>query len=196
MKKTLMILILAIIPTFAMAQKQKRVNEVSISYGVIPINQVIDSFTDIMTYAMLFGNTETRNSYSFGAINVGYGYKVADWFTIGATYSYSNIKKDVYSSSDANEETFLGKEKYNFHAIMPTAKFTWLNLSIVNLYSKIALGFAFVDSKDFKNKKYNDNQVAFQLSPIGLEVGGAFSGFVEAGIGDMGFCQMGARYQF
>ena len=84
---------------------------------------------------------------------------------------------------------------------MPAIKWYWTNKNSFGLYSKGALGAAFLNNtdEDFISGKSKDDSKTyfmFQLSFIGAEFGRQFRGFAELGIGDQGFAQAGLRYKF
>ena len=68
---------------------------------------------------------------------------------------------------------------------MPHLKMRWLNLRILSLYSRIGVGLS-----------ESARQWAFQVSPIGVEIGGKVAAYAEAGIGTMGSLVAGLRFRF
>ena len=84
---------------------------------------------------------------------------------------------------------------------MPAIKWYWVNKDSFGLYSKGAVGAAFLNSteKDLATDTTKDDSSThfmFQLSFIGIEFGKQFRGFVEGGVGEQGFLLAGIRYKF
>lgn len=59
----------------------------------------------------------------------------------------------------------------------------------------MTVGAAFSKSKAV-GKSDSTTQFAFQVSPLGVEVGGRLAAFAEGGIGMSGSFVIGARYRF
>ena len=78
---------------------------------------------------------------------------------------------------------------------MPRFKAEWLHGRIFTLYSSLAAGVTFYKDSFVGD---TDNKVVFawQLSPIGIEVGDMIAGFAEFGIGQLGVAQIGVRVRF
>ena len=78
---------------------------------------------------------------------------------------------------------------------MPSVRFAWLDKKRVALYSKAAIGATF-DSGQYQGSHDDRWEVAFQASAFGVEVGGAFRGFLELGYGMQGIVNFGIKYRF
>lgn len=199
MKKIVLILFLTVVGTHFVAAQEDGVtsrHELFVGYGAVPTTDFFGLYSNMLSRLVSFGPVSQENSRSFGAVNVGYLYYVKPWFGVGAIYSYANLKQDVVS-----EGMKIGVEKYGYHNIMPSAKFNWLRRPIVTLYSRVAAGVTitpqqYTDAKTGLTSKTTDAMFAFQVSPVGVEVGRAFAGFAEVGIGNMGVVQVGLRYRF
>ncbi|MDE5727391.1 MAG: porin family protein [Duncaniella sp.] len=120
---------------------------------------------------------------AWGALTAAVNFKVAPKFMIGASYTFSSAS---YKHHDGNAF---------YHVLMLNARYDYWRNSIVKLYAHGALGscitHAAVDDES-KDKGY----VAFQVSPLGAEVGigrGAAL-FGELGYGAQGLVQVGFRF--
>lgn len=78
---------------------------------------------------------------------------------------------------------------------MPNAKWNWLNLKIVSFYTRVGAGALFAKAK-VGGQSDKSTLFAFQVSPVGVEVGGRIAAYAEAGIGTSGSLLVGARYRF
>ena len=116
-----------------------------------------------------------------GEISVGYGVApVTDWI-------------DAYRGINLR---LAGKKiSSDYYSIMPHLKMRWRNLRILSLYSRIGVGLTFTESSG-EGQSESARQWAFQVSPIGVEIGGKVAAYAEAGIGTMGSLVAGLRFRF
>ena len=120
---------------------------------------------------------------AWGALTAAVNFKVAPKFMIGASYTFSSAS---YKHHDGNAF---------YHVLMLNARYDYWRNSIVKLYAHGALGscitHATVDDES-KDKGY----VAFQVSPLGAEVGIGHGAalFGELGYGAQGLVQVGFRF--
>ena len=120
---------------------------------------------------------------AWGALTAGINFKVAPSFTLGFTYTFSSASYKHHDDANAY-----------YHVVMLNGKSDyWLN-AIVNLYAHVAVGvdINYMTHDDWsKNKSY----FAFQVSPLGAEVGlsRVASMFGELGFGAQGLMQVGFR---
>lgn len=94
-------------------------------------------------------------------------------------------------------------ESHSFY-FMPEAKYTWYQTRRIGLYSKAGLGIrhyrfnllTYYDTYGIPEKHERKWQVCYQLSPIGVEVGGKhFKFFTEAGYGSQAVLDFGVVYK-
>ena len=64
-------------------------------------------------------------------------------------------------------------------------KWNWMNLKVVSFYSRLGAGASFSRS-EVGGESGKSTQFAFQVSPVGVEVGGRVAAYAEAGIGTSG----------
>ncbi len=193
MKKILLVVAIACMATSVFAQKTElrkdelRMlrHEVSVSYGAAVTTNWLDGFNDFWTG--LFTDSDT-SIQGWGAITAGYNFRLTRNFSLGAQAVYST-NKNGFKNSDLQ---FTNR----YWSVMPNAKWNWLNLRIVTLYSRAAAGISFAKAKVDGGESDTSTQFAFQVSPIGIEVGGRLAGYAEAGIGVSGSIMAGVRYRF
>ena len=82
-----------------------------------------------------------------------------------------------------------------YWAVMPNVKWTWLNLKIVSLYSRAAVGAVFSEAESGGESEHA-TRFAYQVSPVGVTVGGRLAAYAEAGVGASGSLLVGLRYSF
>ena len=126
-----------------------------------------------------------RDSY-LGTFSLSYNYRLNQIFGIGGVFSYSRQHKDWGTA---------GEQKMNYYTIMPRMKAEWLHAKYFTLYSAAAIGVTRY-SDDFAGDKDSKVLCAWQVSPIGIEVGNEIAGFAELGIGQLGVAQVGVRCRF
>lgn len=99
---------------------------------------------------------------------------------------YSSIEKGEQKSSVTSAAIY----------ILPTYRLYYTDNEVVRLYGGVSLGLTSYFNTDVSGAKYIP-QLAFNISPIGLEVGRRWFGFLEMGLGTV-FCgvSFGAGYKF
>ena len=78
---------------------------------------------------------------------------------------------------------------------MPHLKMRWLNLRVLSLYSRVNAGLTFAESKG-AGQGCSAEKFAWQISPIGVELGGRLAAYAEAGVGTVGSLIVGLRFRF
>lgn len=149
----------------------------------------------------------TPDTYSSGRIptpsfSVGYKYRLAKWFWLGGTVSYTGFHE---TTRDRVSNKKAASRSTHFISIIPSVRFSWLNKKYVTLYSGVGIGFAIeIDkwsySKEFYPYLYNSREIYIpltgQLTFVGVHVGRKWYGFTEIGIGPQGIIQAGFGYNF
>ena len=142
-KKLLMAAAVVAMAVPAAAQGSRR-SEVSVSYGVAPVTDWIDSYSDMLTGLFTNANTDLEG---WGAVTVGYSFRLIGSLRLGAQVVYSSNTQEVRGAGS-----------------------------------------------EIRSRK--SSQFAFQVSPVGVEVGGRVAAYAEAGIGTSGCLLVGVRYRF
>ncbi|MBR0166319.1 MAG: outer membrane beta-barrel protein [Prevotella sp.] len=183
----------------ATAQDSDLHNELSLSYGFGSVAQMGDGIGEGFIHA-LFSDTEMDDDFILGPISVEYFYHFNNpkW-AVGGILSYSKWDSDVVRRHGDHEK--VGERKRNFFSVMPSVKRYWILNDKFGLYSKLAAGIGYLNSKSKTNEEpawvdSNGSYFMFQLSFAGLEYGKALRGFAEFGIGDQGLVMAGIRYKF
>ena len=118
---------------------------------------------------------------------MGYSFRVIGSLRIGAQVAYSSNTQEIKKT---------GSEiKNRYWTLMPNVKWNWLNLKIVSFYTRVGAGASFSKAK-IGGQSDKSTLFAFQVSPVGVEVGGRIAAYAEAGIGPWGSLLVGARYRF
>ena len=116
--------------------------------------------------------------YTTGGISGEIAWLYKDWFTFALTLSGNFTwqgKADAVTSERTGTDTSL------FLYLVPQARFNWLRRDLVKMYSSVGLGVL----AGYDLGKEPGIMPAFQLNPVGIEVGRKVFGFCEFGIGMM-----------
>lgn len=116
--------------------------------------------------------------YTTGGISAEIAWLHKDWFTFALTMSANFTWQDnmnAVTHERTNTDTSL------FLYVIPQARFNWLRRDLVKMYSSVGLGM--ITGYDL-NKDFSVFP-AFQINPVGIEVGRKVFGFCELGVGMM-----------
>lgn len=159
-KKLLMAAAVVVMAVPAAAQGSRR-SEVSVSYGVAPVTDWIDSYSDMLTGLFTNANTDLKG---WGSVTVGYSFRLIGSLRLGAQVIYSSNTQEIRGA---------GSEIRNrYWSLLPNVKWNWMNLKVVSFYSRLGAGATFSKS-EVGSESGKSTQFAFQVSPVGVEVGDA-----------------------
>lgn len=131
-------------------------------------------------------------------VNADYGGYVRRWLYIGGVASWTTGYRRM---SDITTHKRVDAINYNAITLMPEVRFTWLNRSIVQLYSGLGVGvtYAYYDRKYTKKNGVTTASkwgVAFDVTFVGIAVGRDWFGYVDVGAGNRGTISAGFGYRF
>lgn len=159
-------------------------SELTVGYGFAPVSNWIDAYGDLL--AGSFKGRDTSLS-DWGAVSVGYNLRLIGNFSVGVQGVYSSNKRSA-SGSDVTVRN-------RYWSVVPNVKWGWLGLKIVSFYSRLGVGATFSRARAGDERK-SSTQLAFQVAPLGVEVGGRVAAYAEAGIGTAGCFVAGVRCRF
>lgn len=193
MKKiALVIAMVALYVHSAMAQVDRV--EISASYGFAPATGIIKDMYEIETDDLKFNSFDDAEKW--GAITANVNLRLTEKFALGLSYTFSQLSQDAgYQIKDVTIATFSNQE-LSYNSLMLNIKKAWMSTRFVTVYSRISGGVTFIKIKgddDFLSYEESKKYVAFQVSPIGVEVGNNLAVFLEGGFGTMGILQGGVR---
>lgn len=181
LKKVLLMAAVALLGLPGLAHAQLGRGEISVGYGVAPVTDWIDAYSDKLLDVL---DMKDASMDSWGGVSVNYTFRIVGGLGVGATFVYSG-----------NNQRLAGKKiSTDYYSIMPHLKMRWLNLRILSLYSRVGVGLTFTESSG-EGQSESARQWAFQVSPIGVEIGGKVAAYAEAGIGTMGSLVAGLRFR-
>lgn len=195
MKKIIVALLL--LATFNLSNAQDNKHDLSLSYGVVTTDQVIDIFESVLTAVFSFGNyTKTNLDYT-GAKFFTYKYGATEHLKAGATFGVDGVRGDLLN---ANTNEYFGSFSTNHYTLALEADLRYINTRWFEMYSGAGLGYTFTrefgEDINGDSDAYNSRHVNFQLNLAGMRFGNAFGGFVEAGFGYKGILNFGLSYRF
>jgi hypothetical protein len=170
-------------------------NEVFTSYGVGSAQQL--GIFIVYGFASAFTLKELEFYNMIGPLIIGYKRNLGMNFSIGITYSYSEMTAEV---KNQNGSTYY-KEDFKFHTLMARQDFIYVTNKYVQMYSGLGEGLM-IGSSHYKydysptTYKWNETTFAFQVNAFGLRVGHKFGGFIELGAGFNGFVNAGLTWKF
>ena len=199
MKKMMMMVAVGLMTAMSVnAQSENLKNELSLSYGFGSTSQLGSGIGEGLS--LIFSDTEYNDGSILGPVSVEYFRHLNNpKLAVGGFVSYSKWDSDIQKKSGNHEK--VGERNRNYIAVMPAIKYYWVNNNSFGLYSKAAVGAAFLKSteKDLAtntSKDESSTHFMFQASFLGAEFGNQFRGFAEVGVGEQGFIQAGIRYKF
>lgn len=183
-------------------------NEISTSYGVSFLGMTLGTFVSladkVVEWSDILGieidkDWKLSAGGSKGVLGVGYSRQLNKTIGVGAAFSYEGLS--VKLSDNTGSIKPLAADLY---VISNTARFNWFRTKndVFAMYSKVSLGVGLVHGVLMKDTADEISRTfpffAPQLSPICLEVGKGFSGFIETGVGlpDILYAHFGIRARF
>lgn len=189
MKKFFAMIAVAMLATLTVkAQSDEPKNEIGVYYGVASASDIISTYASVLTFS-----SDDQTGF-WGPVGIEYFYHVNPVIGIGAVASIAGCKYE-YSRHTGTDV------KANYYTVMPAVKFNWLRRNHFGLYSELAAGVIFMQTKINGQKPQDveeDSATDFmwQATALGVEFGSAFRGFCELGVGEKGILCAGVRYKF
>ncbi len=176
-------------------------NELSISYGAGYGSALIEAFGVGLGDAIVNAGSNRKwdNEKFSGTVGIEYFRHLNNpKLAVGAIITYTNYSHDVV---DKTSNAKVAERSNTYCTVMPAIKYNWINKEHFAFYSKVAAGVIYLEEKDKdleKKKETTDEFYTFmvQVSPVGVEFGGKFRGYVELGFGEQGIALAGLRYKF
>ena len=174
-------------------------SEISASYGVSLLGSVMGSLANKTNFIGWLIDDDDYTVVSVGGskgvVNLGYTYQINKTISVGGALGYNRM-----SVSMEDKTGKLTAASANIFTMMSTAKFDWFRTGndMFGMYSKAGLGVMCINGELMEEEHLKGNiwAPAVHVSAIGMEVGKAFSGFMELGVGMQGIVQAGIRARF
>lgn len=136
----------------------------------------------------------------YGNYGLHYYYQVKHWCQVGVKVNSEISKRTIF---EENRPYLVSKQDMLTHlSLMPSVRFSYLNRPWVRLYSGVDLGCGYFLCTPTKLDPNPENTIskrlyfAYDVTPIGVEVGRKFYGLVETNIGYDSFVKAGIGFRF
>jgi hypothetical protein len=129
------------------------------------------------------------------SFTLDYAYRVNHWFSVGCSVAWTaGICNLYYHDSNKRWDT----KHVDYISLLPTARFTWLRRSIVELYSSLGATAGIEHWVHYNGGKQHTYRpyLSYDIKPIGIAVGRKWYGFAEAGYGARGIFNIGVGHRF
>ncbi len=179
-----------------MNAQEQGTSQISVGYGVLSSNLIIDALTEIITYPASLGTITYDNESSTGSIFLTYKYAAQDRWMIGGTFVYESLKKDVIVAGVNS-----GEQKNNSYTIAFETDYRYISSSLFQMYSGAGIGYTFSDEEFTSSSNANNNisdnggNVNFQITALGIRLGDDIAFFAEGGFGYKGIINAGISFQ-
>jgi hypothetical protein len=192
--KPILILVLAAFVLTAPGFGQTRRHDLSLSYGVLSIDQLADVFTDVVTIVVSLGTFGKQDVKYTGVPFLSYHTSRNDRFGFGAAFG-------GYNSSGLLRigDTDVGEFKETNYMGAVELDYRWVMKPGFQLYSGVGFGvrlrrgtYTAGEETDTVNKALP----TFHLNALGLRFGRAVGFFLELGGGYKGALNAGLSAQF
>ena len=162
---------------------------ITAGYGLLTVPQFVEGLSDILGTAITGGTIRYDDATFSGALIAGIKFSTPTKWKYGVDVVYEKFTKKVYNNSSGQ---YLGDSEGKYLSIIPRVDYYWVNKSAFRLYSGVGAGASFASQKYESN---SDSQVvfAFNIAPIGFELGNAISLFGETSFGYNGLLNGGIR---
>ena len=192
--KKIAIVIMALMLAFPLSAQFEK-HEISASYGVVTLDQVVDIFEDILISIFTLGNFE-KDDYSYtGALFLTYRYSANYRWDIGVTAGLDRVEGNLIWA-DQLAGTF--RESHNTIALETHLR--WVRKSFIELYSGIGVGYTFTNNYaellTGEQESINSGHVTGQLNVLGIRLGKKIGLYTEFGFGYKGLLNFGASVKF
>lgn len=197
----LLLLLCLFTATSVTGQSDPYKGRLSIGAGVVTAPDILEVTGSFSTIIISGGTVYTDNITSTGAAFVNYDRLLTPAIMVGTGFTYSRLKRDLMVKSD-DKPLKAGTGSSDYYSFMARFHHCWLNGEFVRIYYGAGFGFSIVhDQADIEarykpeNTSQNSFHVAFQITPLGFEVGKTFSVFAEMGLGFNGLFSAGLAYK-
>lgn len=142
-------------------------------------------------------NSDNYKKYKVttASASFSYLYRFKKWLWFGADLSYCSYYT-IYHDRISDRRT--GVDHSQLIHLFPYVRFSWLNKSLVTLYSGIGCGVSLAFEKENANREhfYFNCLPNIQMTFVGVTVGKKWFGISEFGFGPKGIINAGFGYRF
>jgi hypothetical protein len=186
-------LVLAAFVLTAAGFGQTRRHDLSLSYGVLSSDQLIDIFTDVLTIVITLGTFSKNNVEYTGVPFLTYHYSANSRFGFGGAIGGYSSHGDLQVAGDMvgtfNERNYIGAVELDYH---------WIMRKGFQAYSGAGFGLRYRRGtyRTTETDTFNRILPTFHINALGVRFGGKVAFFLELGAGYKGVLSAGVNAQF
>lgn len=191
--RPVIVLVLAAFLLSSAGYGQTRRHDLSLSAGVLSIDQLSDIFTDIITIVLTMG-TFSKNNQEFSIVPfLTYHYSANSRFGFGGAIGGFSSSGDLEVLGDKvgtfKERNYIGAVELDYH---------WIMRPGFQVYSGAGFGLRYRRGtyQATQSDTFNKLMPTFHLNALGVRFGGKVAFFLEAGVGYKGVLSAGVNAQF
>lgn len=189
---------------YSNAQSKKGDVEFSLGYGAFSAPKIRNEANDLFRGVATLGSQYETNKSTYGPLSLTGSYAVTNKFKLGLTFTLERDKSELWSKllNDDNHKK-QGDINVDSYGVMASGTFSYLNREYVQLYSGLAMGvglrresFDKEPTSSMMLESSSSTRFAYQITGIGVRLGGKLAGFAEVGYGYKGIVSTGIAYRF
>ncbi|HMA54971.1 MAG TPA: hypothetical protein VKT17_10935 [Acidobacteriota bacterium] len=194
--RTLRPIVVLVLAAFVLASAgfgQTRRHDLSVSAGVLSMDQLSDIFTDIITVVLTMG-TFSKNNQEYSAVPfLTYHYSANSRFGFGAAIGGYSASGDLQILGDNvgtfKERNYIGAVELDYH---------WIMREGLQIYSGAGFGLRYRRGtyRATETDTFNKLLPTFHINALGVRFGRKIAVFLEAGAGYKGVLSAGLNAQF
>jgi hypothetical protein len=189
---------------YSNAQSKKGDIEFSLGYGALSAPKIRNEANDLFRGVVTLGSQYETNKSTYGPLSLMGSYAVTNKFKLGLTFTLERDKSELWEKSlnDDNQKK-QGDINVDSYGLMASGTFSYLNREYIQLYSGLSMGVGLrresFDKESTSSMMFESNsstRFAYQITGIGVRLGGKLAGFAEVGYGYKGIVSTGIAYRF
>ncbi len=169
-------------------------HELRLGAGAFSSNDLIDSYSDVASSAITGGMYSVSDEKTSGNYSLTYRYALKPRLSVGGAVVYSRLTSDFNSGGSST-----GKSLNNYFTLAPEVEYKYINKKNFRMYGFVGAGMTLNNQKVTESgapSTSNTPYFNFQVTPIGIQVGHNFGGFLEGGFGYKGIVNVGFFARF
>ena len=172
---------------------QTRRHDLSLSYGVLSIDQLTDILTDVLTIVLTLGTFSKDHVEYTGVPFLTYHYSANSRFgfggAIGGYSSHGNMQVAGDTAGTFKERNTIGAVELDYH---------WIMRKGFQAYSGAGFGLRYRRGTYETTETETSNKLlpTFHINALGVRFGGKVAFFLELGAGYKGVLSAGVNAQF
>jgi hypothetical protein len=192
---TVCLLIPAVVTPAAAAAVERSGDELRAGVGAAPVQTLLELFTDIATAAVTLGTLEPSTESKHPAAFIEYAKPMGERSRMLVHFNVNSYEKEYTVESTGD---LAGKVSDTFYTLMFGAKHYYVRSEGFGLYLDAMAGLSMLRSTTDIDEVETDDGflLAYQVTPLGMRIGGAVALDLAVGLGYKGILTAGLGYEF